>query len=73
VLAALGGCWWPAELMPGWMRTLSHALPTAWAMDGFHALITFGHGLEAVLVPTTVLLGFAAVFSAAGARLLRFD
>jgi ABC-type multidrug transport system permease subunit len=72
-LAALGGCWWPAEVMPDWLRTASHVLPTAWAMDGFHALISFGRGVDAVLVPAAVLLGFAALFSIAGARLLRYD
>jgi ABC-type Na+ efflux pump permease subunit len=71
VLAALGGCWWPAEVMPRWLRQASHALPTAWAMDGFHALISFGRGLDGVIVPSLALLGFAVVFSALGARLLR--
>jgi len=73
ILAALGGCWWPSEVMPGWLRTASHALPTSWAMDGFHALISFGRGTDAVLLPAAVLLGFGALFSIAGAKLLRFD
>jgi ABC-type multidrug transport system permease subunit len=73
VLAALGGCWWPGELMPDWMRTFSHALPTAWAMDAFHSLISFGYGLPEVLFPSAVLLGFGAVFAALGARFLRFE
>ncbi len=46
-------------------------LPSAWAMDGFHALISFGHGLEAVMIPSTALLGFGLVFSAVGARFLK--
>lgn len=71
LLAALGGCWWPAEIMPGWLWRTAHVLPTAWAMDGFHALISFGYGLEAVLVPSGALLAFAAVFSLLGARFLR--
>ncbi len=73
VQAALGGCWWPSEVMPGWLRTVSHALPTAWAMDGFHALISFGRGAEAVIVPSLVLAGFGLLFTALGARLLRFE
>jgi ABC-2 type transport system permease protein len=71
LLAALGGCWWPSEVMPRWMWQAAHVLPTAWAMDGFHALISFGYGLPAVIVPSLVLLGFAAVFSIVGARFLR--
>jgi ABC-2 type transport system permease protein len=73
VLAALGGCWWPSEVMPGWMNSVAHALPTAWAMDGFHALISFGHGISAVLPSVAALLAFSLVFVVLGARWLRFD
>ncbi len=72
-LAALGGCWWPSEIMPRWLRTAAHALPTAWAMDGFHSLISFGHGLPEILTPALVLLGFGVVFSLLGARFLRVE
>jgi hypothetical protein len=71
VLAAIGGCWWPAEVMPRWLQTAAHALPTTWAMDGFHALISFGRGVDAVLLPAAVLLGFGALFVLVGARFLR--
>jgi ABC-2 type transport system permease protein len=70
ILAALGGCWWPSEVMPRWLWAASHVLPTPWAMDGFHALISFGHGVEAILLPAAVLVGFAAVFAALGSRFL---
>jgi ABC-type multidrug transport system permease subunit len=73
VLAALGGCWWPSEVMPRWLWRAAHVLPTPWAMDGFHALISFGHGIEAVVLPAAVLFGFAALFAVLGARFLRTD
>jgi ABC-type multidrug transport system permease subunit len=73
VLAALGGCWWPSEVMPRWLWLGAHALPTAWAMDAFHSLISYGRGLEAVLLPGAVLTGFAMLFSILGARLLQVD
>ncbi len=72
-LAALGGCWWSSELMPTWLWKAAHALPTAWAMDGFHALISFGYGLEGVWLPAVVLTGFGLLTAALGARFLRFD
>jgi ABC-2 type transport system permease protein len=72
VLGALGGCWWPSEVMPRWLWSAAHVLPTAWAMDAFHSLISFGRGIEAVLLPAAVLLGFAALFSVLGARFLRW-
>ncbi len=71
-LGAIGGCWWPLEVVPAWMRTAGHISPAAWAMDGFHALISFGAGVEGVLIPCLVLLAYAAVFGLIGARLLRF-
>ncbi len=73
ILAALGGCWWPSEVMPRWLWRAAHVLPTPWAMDGFHALISFGHGIEAVLLPAAVLAGFALLFAVLGSRFLRLD
>ncbi len=71
VMAALGGCWWPSELMPRWLWRAAHVFPTAWAMDAFHALISFGRGIEAVVLPAAVLLGFGVVFGGLGARFLK--
>ncbi len=73
LLAALGGCWWSSELMPKWLWTAAHMLPTAWAMDGFHALISFGYGLEGVWLPVLVLTGFGIATAVLGARVLRYD
>jgi ABC-type multidrug transport system permease subunit len=73
VLASLGGCWWPSEVMPRWLWSAAHIFPTTWAMDGFHELISFGHGLGEVVLPSVVLLGFGVLFSLLGARYLRFE
>jgi ABC-type multidrug transport system permease subunit len=72
IMGALGGCWWPSEVMPRWLWNAAHVLPTAWAMDAFHSLISFGRGIEAVLLPAAALLGFAILFSVLGARFLRW-
>lgn len=72
-LGAIGGCWWPLEVVPGWMRTFGHISPAAWAMDGFHALISFGETGLAILVPCLVLIAYAAVFTIAGAFLLKYS
>src|ERR1041385_3927071 len=42
VMAALGGCWWPLEIVPDKVRMLGHIAPPAWAMDALHQLISFG-------------------------------
>jgi len=70
VMSAMGGCWWPSEVVPRWLWRASHVFPTAWAMDAFHALISFGRGFDAVLLPSAVLLGFGTFFSILGARYL---
>ena len=70
VMGAMGGCWWPAEVMPAWLRTASHVFPTAWAMDGLHALISFGRGFEAVVLPAAALAAFGVGFSWLAARRL---
>jgi ABC-type multidrug transport system permease subunit len=72
VMAALGGCWWPSEVVPRWLWSAAHVFPTAWAMDAFHALISFGRGTEALVLPSLVLLGFGLFFAAVGSRFLRY-
>lgn len=71
LLAALGGCWWPSEVMPRGLWKAVHVLPTPWAMDGFHALISFGKGSEAAWGPAAALAGFGVLFTLLGARFLR--
>ncbi len=71
VMGALGGCWWPAEVMPDWLRNAAHVFPTAWAMDGLHALISFGRGFDAIALPASVLIGFGILFCWLAARRLR--
>lgn len=72
VMAALGGCWWPSEVVPRWLWNAAHVFPTAWAMDALHGLISFGRGAGSVVVPSLVLVGFGVVFATVGARTLRY-
>ncbi len=60
LMAALGGCWWPLEVAPPALKTLALCLPTGWALKALHQLISFGSGLNAVIVPLLVLIGFGA-------------
>lgn len=71
VMAALGGCWWPIEIMPPAVKALAHAFPTYWAMQGLHGVITFGHGPLAVLGPAAVLVLFGVGFGLLGRRTMR--
>jgi ABC-2 type transport system permease protein len=73
VMAAMGGCWWPLEVVPPWMRVAGHVFPTAWAMDGFHRLISFGEGVGAVWPLALMLIGYAVGATALAVRFLRWD
>lgn len=59
-LAALGGCWWPIEVTPGWMQALQKLLPTGWTMDALHKLISFQAGSLSA-VPNVVTLAVATL------------
>jgi len=73
VMAAFGGCWWPLEVVSEPMRRLAMVFPTGWAMRALHGTISFGRGLDGVLLPLAVLLGFSLVFSFVASRSLRIE
>jgi len=70
-LAALGGCWWPLEVVPRWMRTLAMTLPTGQAMRGVVRLVVWHDPPAAVAGHALYLAALAAVTVAAGATVLR--
>jgi ABC-type multidrug transport system permease subunit len=70
-MAAIGGCWWPIDLEPRWMRTLALALPTTWAMETFNDLMIRLRGVEAALESTAVLFVYGLVYLAIGLWLFR--
>ncbi len=61
LLSALGGAWMPLEFTPEGFQAVGHLTPTAWAIDGFKNVIIRGLGLESVLLPAAILLGYAIV------------
>jgi len=71
IMAAFGGCWWPLEVVSKPLQTLSLAFPTGWAMRALHGTISFGRGLDGILVPLIVLAVFGAAFSWLAVRSLR--
>ncbi len=72
-LAALGGCWWPIEITPGWMQDLAIFLPTGWTMDAMHQLINFGND-PAIVVPHLVAsIAGALLIGALAVRTFRYQ
>ena len=68
-MAAVGGCWWPIDLEPRWMRTVALAFPTTWAMDAFNDLMIRRRTFEAALRPTAVMLAYGALYLVVGVTL----
>jgi ABC-2 type transport system permease protein len=64
VLSGLGGAWMPLEYTGAVFRTVGHASPIAWAMDGFQNIVARGLGFSSVLVPSAILVGYALLFFA---------
>lgn len=73
IMAALGGCWWPIEITPFWAQKVALALPTGWAMDALHKLMSFGAPAVDVL-PHIGVTGLACLISGYFvARTFRFE
>ena len=72
-LAGLGGALVPIETLPSWMRSIAVVTPPYWAMRAFRSLFLDHAGGGAVVLPTTMLLGFAALFGAVALWRFRFD
>jgi ABC-type Na+ efflux pump permease subunit len=73
LLGALGGCWWPIEITPAWMQKLALFLPTGWAMNALHALVSFGDPV-AVVVPHLVGMTVATfVLIGLTVRMFRYE
>jgi ABC-2 type transport system permease protein len=70
IMASLGGCWWPLEIVPSPMREAAFLFPTGWAMDGLHLLMSFGYGTAAVAGHVLVLLVMFVVFTSLGVRFM---
>ena len=73
LLAGLGGCWWPIEIAPPWAQKIAILLPTGWAMDALHKLVSFGASPVSVIPHVCVMLIATLVAGYILARTFRFQ
>ncbi|HUC84475.1 MAG TPA: ABC transporter permease, partial [Candidatus Acidoferrales bacterium] len=71
LMAALGGCWWPVEVGPPVLKSIALCLPSGWALQALHQLISFGSGFSSILLPLGVLLAFGAAANLLAVRFFR--
>ncbi|MDP8244411.1 MAG: ABC transporter permease [Candidatus Hinthialibacter antarcticus] len=62
IASALGGCWWPIEVMPDAMKTVAKFFPTYWGVQGLHDVMSFGKSWDAVMLECAILWLFALSF-----------
>lgn len=72
-LAMLGGSYWSLDIVSPLMQTVAKATPTGWAMIGLTDILARNQGVEAAVLPTLILLAFAAVTLGLGVKLLKFE
>ncbi len=70
-MAAVGGCWWPIDLEPSWMRAAALAFPTTWAMEAFNDLMIRSRPVDSTYVPTAVLFLYGFIYLGVGLFLFR--
>jgi len=73
LMVMLGGAWVPSFIFPAWLQRLTVVIPARWAVDGFDAMTWRGLGLQAAVLPTLVMLGFAAVFGTLAVARFRWE
>lgn len=66
VMSALGGCWWPLEFEPAWMRVAALSVPTTWTMRAFNDVMIRGLAPSTALWPTAVTIALGIIFLAGG-------
>lgn len=73
MMVMLGGAWVPTFIFPAWLQRLTLVVPARWAVDGLDAMSWRGIGLSGAVMPTVVLLGFAAAFAVVAAARFRWE
>lgn len=72
LMSALGGSWWPLEIVPEFMQKLGHLTINAWALDGLNGLILHGDGLTDILPVAGVLFAYGCACFLVGIFMFRF-
>ncbi len=73
LLAALGGCWWPIEIVPDFMKKIAMLLPTGWAMSALDKILFYKYPFSNVMLHLSVLLGFTLVFAYLSIRYFKVE
>jgi ABC-2 type transport system permease protein len=73
MMVMLGGAWVPTFIFPAWLQQLTVVVPARWAVDGLDAVTWRGLGFGSAVMPTLMLLLFAAAFAAVAVSRFRWE
>ncbi|MEV7779942.1 ABC transporter permease [Kitasatospora sp. NPDC088351] len=72
-MSFLSGSFFPADNMPGWLKTFSEVLPLKHLVSAAQSVLSRGGGVMDALPTMGGLLAFAAVLTAIAGRLFRWE
>ncbi|MFB7664461.1 ABC transporter permease [Kitasatospora sp. NPDC056138] len=72
-MSFLGGAFIPLDVAPGWLQTVSHALPLRYLIDPAKTVLSKGGGVMDALPSMGILLAFAAVMTLIASRFFNWD
>lgn len=72
-MAFLSGSFFPLDLMPAWLQSVSRALPLRYLNDGVSAAVTGSGSLQDIAIACGGLAAFAALFAVLGLRTFRWS
>jgi len=65
-MSAIGGCWWPLDFEPAWMRHLALWMPTTWTMQAFNDLMIRNLAPGDILSATAHTVGLGMLYLVIG-------
>ena len=65
-MSAVGGCWWPLDFEPRWIRAAAWWMPTTWTMRAFNDLMIRELAPSSALRPAAMTIALGLVYLAIG-------
>ncbi|NKE57514.1 ABC transporter permease [Lentzea sp. PSKA42] len=72
-MAFLSGTFFPVDQAPAWLQTVSKIFPLRHMNDGMLDVLVRGKGIEALLMPSAILVGFALVVGFIASRVFKWE
>jgi ABC-2 type transport system permease protein len=72
-MAFLSGTFFPTDGLPGWLKAVTNVFPMKHLTTGMTDVMVRGKGIEALLVPVAVLIGFTLVVGFIASRVFRWE